>query len=131
MVIRVLLRNFSAKSRRWKEPSLTAKFAIFLPRLLFAAVNFLFIPKRVKELPCGKTIKKCQIKVTFQSVSHRKKYSPDVKRTLLAGEQPSLQQRQTNTLVLPVKTLETGANMAAIGKQRATRENKIKYKSSW
>lgn len=43
----------------------------------------------------------------------------------------SLQQRQTNTLVLPVKMLETRANMAAIGKQRATRENKIKYKSSW
>lgn len=34
-------------------------------------------------------------------------------------------------LVLPVKTLETRANMAAIGKQRATRENKIKNKSSW
>lgn len=79
----------------------------------------------------AKIIKKCQIKVRFKSASHQKKYSPDVERTLLAGKQLSPQQRQTNTLVLPVKMLETRANMAAIGKQRATRENKIKYKSSW
>jgi len=79
----------------------------------------------------AKIIKKCQIKVTFKSASHQKKYSPDVKSILLAGKQVSLQQRQTNTLVLPLKTLETRANMAAIGKQRATRDNKIKYKSSW
>lgn len=79
----------------------------------------------------AKIIKKCQIKVTFSSASHQIKYSPDVKCTGLAGKQLSPQQRQTHTLVLPVKTVETRANMAAIGKQRATRENKIKYKSSW
>lgn len=94
------------------------------------ATNFLFIPKRVKELPCGKN-NKVSDKSNIQACIPPEKYSPDVKCTLLAGKQLSLQQRQTNTLVLTVKTLETRANMAAIGKQRSTKENKIKYRSSW
>lgn len=94
-------------------------------------MNFLFILKRVKELPCGKNYKEVSDKSNIQACVPPEKYSPDVKCTLLAGKQLSLQQRQTNTLVLTVKTLETRPNMAAIGKQSATRENKIKYKSSW
>lgn len=102
------------------------RFAIFLPHRLFVAMN-LFIPERVKELPCGKNNQEVSDKSNVQVCIPPEKYSPGAKR----WEAALPQQRHTHTLVSTAKMLETRANMAAIGKQRATRENKIKYKSSW